>query len=199
MNDKYKLLRESLHELQREASAKGGHNPRSQMILDLLAERDALQAENDRLTRYYKNGIDCFANPCEEHSGEGTPPFPEFFERYGGQCLICVVDNNKALHDEIMELKRALAESRANDLTAMGYLNQIRGLVGAADLPDMVRRCEKLRAECEKLRNLLRHAYPIIKAHVGASHMLDGFRPKRNQWDELVETIDAAMQKEDNP
>src|SRR5690554_1812669 len=50
-------------------------------------ELAALQAENDRLTRYYKNGIDCFANPCERHSGERTSPFSEFFERYGGQCL----------------------------------------------------------------------------------------------------------------
>lgn len=57
---------------------------------------------------------------------------------------------------------------------------------------------ERLQAEHEKLRNLLRHAQPIIKAHAGASHMLDGFRPKRNQWDELVEAIDAAMQ-EDKP
>lgn len=63
-------------------------------------ELAALQAENDRLTSYYKNGIDCFANPCEEHSGERTPPFHEFFERYGGQCLICVVDNNKTLQAE---------------------------------------------------------------------------------------------------
>lgn len=66
----------------------------------LQAERDALNAENERLTRYYKNGIDCFASPCERHSGERTPPFTEFFERYGGQCLICVVDNNKALKAE---------------------------------------------------------------------------------------------------
>ena len=44
MSDKYELLRESLHELQREASARGGNNPRSQMILDLLADHEALQA-----------------------------------------------------------------------------------------------------------------------------------------------------------
>ena len=144
MNDKYKLLRESLHELQREASAKGGNNPRSQMILDLLADYEALQAEHDRLNRYYKNGIDCFANPCEEHSGERTPPFSEFFERYGGQCLICVVDNNEALQAEIMELKRALAESRANDRQAMYYLNQMREIVGGDDFPDMVERCREL-------------------------------------------------------
>lgn len=66
----------------------------------LRAEVERLRAEVERLSRYYKNGIDCFANPCERHSGERTPPFAEFFEKYGGQCLICVVDNNKALQAE---------------------------------------------------------------------------------------------------
>ena len=55
---------------------------------------------------------------------------------------------------------------------------------------------EALQAECEQLRNLLRHAQPIIRAHAGASHMLDGFRPKRNQWDELVDAVDAAIQED---
>jgi hypothetical protein len=73
-----------------------------------LSDYEVLEAEYDRLTRYCKNGIDCFANPCERHSGEGTPPFSEFFERYGGQCLICVVDNNKTLQAKIEELYNAL-------------------------------------------------------------------------------------------
>ena len=54
---------------------------------------------------------------------------------------------------------------------------------------------ERLQTECEKLRTLLRHAQPIIRAHAEASHMLEGFRPKRNQWDELVEAIDAATRE----
>ena len=54
---------------------------------------------------------------------------------------------------------------------------------------------DALKAECEKLRNLLRHAQPIIRAHAEASHMLEGFRPRRNQWDELVEGVDAALQE----
>src|SRR5690554_570049 len=69
-------------------------------------ELATLQAEIDRLNSYYKNGIDCFANPCEKHSGERTPPFSEFFEKYGGQCLICVVDNNKALQAECKKLRK---------------------------------------------------------------------------------------------
>jgi len=58
-------------------------------------------------------GIDCFANPCERHSGERTPPFAEFFEQYGGQCLICVVDNNKALQAENERLAEALRDTGA--------------------------------------------------------------------------------------
>lgn len=65
---------------------------------------EELRAEVERLTRYYKNGIDCFANPCEKHSGEKTPPFAEFFEEYGGKCLICVVDENKALLEVVERL-----------------------------------------------------------------------------------------------
>lgn len=52
-----------------------------------------------------------------------------------------------------------------------------------------------LQAECEKLRALLLQSAPIIHAHAGASHMLEGFKPKRNKWDALVEQIDAALAK----
>lgn len=52
---------------------------------------------------------------------------------------------------------------------------------------------ESLQTECEKLRALLLQSAPIVHAHAGASHMLDGFKPKRNKWDELVERIDAAI------
>src|SRR5690554_5106743 len=58
-----------------------------------------------------------------------------------------------------------------------------------------IEQVDAMKAECEKLRNLLRHAQPIIKAHAEASHMLEGFRPRRNQWDELVDGIHAAMQE----
>lgn len=55
---------------------------------------------------------------------------------------------------------------------------------------------EALQAECEKLRALLLQSAPIIHAHAGASHMLEGFKPKRNKWDELAEEIDAAMRSD---
>lgn len=56
-------------------------------------------------------------------------------------------------------------------------------------------RIEHLQAEREKLRALLLQSAPIIHAHAGASHMLEGFKPKRNKWDALVEQIDAAIAK----
>lgn len=112
--------------------------PHEPIWRDAIDEIEALRAEVDRLNRYYKNGIDCFANPCEKHSGERTPPFAEFFEKYGGQCLICVVDNNKALQAERDALREALKEIRSRssinlamhpnpfELTAMlGDIHQI--------------------------------------------------------------------------
>ena len=42
---KYKLLRDSMQELKREASEKGGSNPRAQMILELIADYEAMQVE----------------------------------------------------------------------------------------------------------------------------------------------------------
>lgn len=47
--------------------------------------------------------------------------------------------------------------------------------------------------EAEVLRALLGKALPVVEAHAGASHMLDGFRPARNKWDDLVDGIRAAM------
>src|SRR5690554_7302873 len=67
------------------------------------------------------------------------PPYPAEVEP-----LIRLADyqrlqaDHERLQAECEELKRALSESRANDLAAMGYLNQIRQLVGGDDFPDMV-------------------------------------------------------------
>lgn len=52
---------------------------------------------------------------------------------------------------------------------------------------------EALQAECEQMHSLLRKCQPIMRAHAGATHMLDGFRPKRNKWDELADRIDLAL------
>lgn len=48
---KYQLLRDSMQELKREASEKGGLNPRAQMILDLIADYEVMQAQVAQLKR----------------------------------------------------------------------------------------------------------------------------------------------------
>lgn len=44
MEDKYQLLRRNMPELIAEAARKGGINPRAQLIIELLQERDQLAA-----------------------------------------------------------------------------------------------------------------------------------------------------------
>ena len=56
-----------------------------------------------------------------------------------------------------------------------------------------VEKVSQLRVEVEALRSLLSKSFPIVEAHAGASHMLEGFRPARNKWDDLVDGIRAAM------
>lgn len=46
---KYQLLRDSIQELKREASEKGGLNPRAQMICELIADYEAMQAQIGQL------------------------------------------------------------------------------------------------------------------------------------------------------
>lgn len=48
---KYQLLRDSMQELKHEASEKGGLNPRAQMILELIADYEAMQVEVDQLEK----------------------------------------------------------------------------------------------------------------------------------------------------
>src|SRR5690606_20019044 len=102
-----------------------------------------------------------------------------------------------ALRIELLERQAAerewqLAESRANDKQAMAYLNEVRAIVGGDDFPDMVRRCEKLRAECEKLRAAMIEA----KGHI--SHYMYGGSSYREPAVAAIALIDGALQ-EANP
>lgn len=44
-----------------------------------------------------------------------------------------------------------------------------------------------------KLHRMVNHAYPIIKAHHGAEHMLDGFRPKKRDIDGLLAEFESEV------
>lgn len=125
--------------------------------VELLDQVEALQAECDRLNSYYKNGIDCFANPCEMHSGERTPPFSEFFERYGGRCLICVVDNNKALQGENERLRKAAAKL-VEALQAMS-INELDA-----------QRAQHIATVLTKMRGKPRNSSAGMDSAAGASH-----------------------------
>ncbi len=48
-------------------------------------------------------------------------------------------------------LRAQLAESQANDRTAMGYLAEVRAAVGGDDFPAMVRSVQALRKDAERL------------------------------------------------
>lgn len=104
----------------REVVGGDGFPEMAERVEALQAECDRLQAEYEQLISYTKNGIECFASPCPEHSGINTPPFSEFQERYGRLCLMCVVDERDTLRAENDELRQAL-----NRMTA-GLDNTIR-------------------------------------------------------------------------
>jgi len=53
--------------------------------------------------------------------------------------------------------------------------------------------CDRLAAQRDRLAGLLRRSTLHVKASAGASHMMDGFRPRRNKLDELSDEIDAAL------
>ena len=58
----------------------------------LEAELADAMSEIDKFNALFKNGIECFMTPCEKHSGENTPPFAEFMEKYGHKCTPCLVE-----------------------------------------------------------------------------------------------------------
>src|SRR5690554_7450381 len=115
------------------------------------------------------------------------PPYPTEVEP-----LIRLADyqrlqaDHERLQAERKELRTTLAESRANDLTAMGYLNQIRELVGADDFPDMVRRCEKLCKVADQYRRLI---------ELGEDFQWENIiRVEISDFPSRADAIDAAMQ-----
>lgn len=44
-----------------------------------------------------------------------------------------------------------------------------------------------------KLHRMVNHAYPIIKAQHGAEHMLDGFKRKKHDIDDLLAEFESEL------
>lgn len=100
------------------------------------------------------------------------------------------IEKESYLQDEIGQLtaeRDRLREEMAELWKRIDkFQTQSHGITALAEI-------ERLRAEVETLRALLSKSLPVVEAHAGASHMLEGFRPIRNKWDELVDGIRAAM------
>lgn len=163
-----------------------------------LADYQRLQADHERLQAECEEELFCVRQDRDTHFGE----------------MMRAIEQVDAMKAECEELRTALAESRANDLTAMGYLNQIRQLVGGDDLPDMVERVAKLQAECENLRKdseriewlgeQTKKSYTGISfdyhRYVEDGYVVDhGYRFMRRHFasgfkDSLRKAIDAAME-----
>ena len=45
----------------------------------------------------------------------------------------------------------------------------------------------------EELSTALRLCLPIIEAHTEASHLMDGFRPRRNKNDDILDAVKKAI------
>lgn len=57
----------------------------------------------------------------------------------------------------------------------------------------------ELRAENADLLAALRLCLPIVTAHTQASHLTDGFRPRRNENDCLLDRVKGAISQAEMP
>lgn len=78
----------------------------------LEAELAEARAEIDKFNALLKNGIECFMTPCEKHSGENTPPFAEFMEKYGLKCTPCFAEELAAAKAELKKLKAKMRKQK---------------------------------------------------------------------------------------
>ena len=157
------------------------HNPDAdaELIVEAVNNYERLQAEYEQLISYTKNGIECFASPCTEHSGLNVPPFSEFQERYARLCLMCVVDERDALRAECDALRAKTSMSigvgdGTGNLFVHGDEKLLKHLQNMIDqttplepepgnpmwsrriqLDEVIAERDSLRAECEKLRRVV--------------------------------------------
>lgn len=78
---------------------------------------------------------------------DGFPSTDKTWEGSGEPVSYGAAFGSNGERDFMREVARkALAESRANDLTAMDYLNQVREIVGGGDFPDTVEKVKELQS-----------------------------------------------------
>jgi hypothetical protein len=84
-----------------------------------------------------------------------------------------------------LRLEQQLAESQANDRCAMGYLSQVREIVGGKDFPEMVELVKGTKRDAERYQWL-----------IGESQHEDWVVLAALNYYKWNEYIDAAMEKE---
>ncbi len=81
---------------------------------------------------------------------QGAMANAAFIAKANPAAIISLLDENAQLRAENERLRAQLAESQANDRTAMGYLAEVRAVVGGDDFPGMVRNVKALRKDAER-------------------------------------------------
>lgn len=74
----------------------------------------------------------------------------EFMAEISPAAILSLLDESAQLRAEVEALRAQLAESQANDRTAMGYLAEVRAAVGGDDFPAMVRSVQALRKDADR-------------------------------------------------
>ena len=98
---------------------------------------------HDRIYAFRRKGQFDFCT-CSEYRYHECAAMPELFE-----VAIFFTEQQLTAKDD------SLTQARANDRTAMGYLAEVRAIIGGDDFPDMVNRISNL-------HTLLRDARKVI-------------------------------------
>jgi hypothetical protein len=116
------------------------------MLAYAPADLRTLVEEVEELRTYLNKGIEVFASPCDAHSGANTPPFREFFERYGSRCVICLVDEAERTQATIAKWEAECNRLSAKSESVPQLLRDIERMDGEQQV---------LKAEVERLREVV--------------------------------------------
>ena len=110
--------------------------------------RHAIVGDEDGWIDLYKK-CDCGKSPEQEEIERNINTIVRLAEE-----IAALKRENEELREEHRTLTRQVGEwrdlceeARSNDKTAMGYLNDVRSIVGGDDFPDMVKRVAALKAQ----------------------------------------------------